>query len=193
MREIFGRSLILKTIKFIILLSAVLASPGTAVAASSCDTTGLLASWEARSILGSVAPPKYGLRLDGFFDGIEAHEVTFNFDDVRFDEYNDGFARLHGSISVVEFNNSGGPGSFASSWNMDVFFELIPDSIAQNVVLLFVPGFRYYTIIPDASTELTNQIDTGDFADLWSFRSLDKPFQVGFGANEKNNNFGASG
>jgi hypothetical protein len=150
---------------------------------------GPLYSWKALSINGNQSPPPYGMRLDGFFDGDTSHEVTFAFDDVAFDEFSTT-AYLYGTISVAEYNNSGGPGAHASTWNLDVWFDRVDTPSGGNA------SYRYYLIQPGGPTdhELVKVGDANDVADLWSFPTDgSKPFQVGFGANEKNGNFGAAG
>lgn len=145
------------------------------------DAAGLQTRYQATSIAGNQAPPNYGLRLDGFFDGNGKHEVTFAYDNVLFDVFTDGTARLYGTISVAEFNNTGGPGSYSSAWDMDVYFNAGSGS-NQN--------YQYFSLDPNAETELINQADGTDYANLWQFMG---DFQVGIGANEKNTNFGAAG
>jgi hypothetical protein len=146
---------------------------------------GPLYSWDAKHINGDLAPPPYGMRLDGFFDGQANHEVTFSFDNVRFDEYATT-GHLYGTVSVAEYNNSGGPDAHAGSWNLDVWFNRVDTPPMGN------PAYRFYDI--DASDpdhhELVNLANSSDFADLWTFM---KPFQVGWGANQKNDHFGAAG
>jgi len=143
-------------------------------------------SYSAHGISGQLAPPDYALRLDGFFDSNTYHEVTWDFINVRFDVFDDGTAQLHGLMSLVEYNNSGSPYPYASNWNLDVYFLQAtgPD-----------PLWSYYAIDASAGIEMENGADpNNDYANLWTF-PLDssKPFQVGYGANGKNSNFGASG
>ncbi len=156
----------------------------------------LLYSWQAKSIDGALAPPPYGLRLDNFFKdcGTTANhkeEVTFGFDSVCFDEFDDGTAHLYGRISVAEWNNCGGPGNYASDWGLDVWFQAVTAPEGSD------PSWRFYKINPDPQPnhpEMVNWTDSADYVQLWSYPSdLSKPFQVGIGANEKNNHFGASG
>jgi hypothetical protein len=155
-----------------------------AFAGAPADAATIVASYYATSISGDMAPPDYGLRLDGFFTGDPNEEVTFAFDDVLFDVYDDGTARLYGEISVAEFNNSGGPGSYTSTWDLDVWFD--PGSGSN-------PSYDYYVIDPNAGTEMRDQADPGnDYANLWTWAGM-QDFQVGVGANEKNGNFGAAG
>ena len=73
--------------------------------------SGVLVDVPASNVAGSQAPPSYGLRLDGFYDGRSRTEVTFDFDDVIFTENDDSTARLFGVISVAEFNAIDAPAS----------------------------------------------------------------------------------
>ncbi len=152
-------------------------------------------SWHATNINGNQAPPPYGLRLDGFFTGSASDEVTFSFDNVWFHEYDDNTAELVGDISVAEFNNTGGPGAYASDWMLNVQFERLTSAadLANIDPGHWDPSWRYYKIV-DNGMELVNKADANDNATLWTYPfDLTKPFQVGDGANGKNNNFGASG
>lgn len=152
---------------------------------------GLLFSWRALDIEGALAPPPYGLRLDGFFDNKDYHEVTFSFDSVLFDEFEDGTAHLFGTLKLAEWNNTGGPGDYASDWDLDVWFKSAEAPAGAD------PDWRFYEIIPDpipAHKEMLNQDNSKDFTDFWTYPAdLSKPFQVGFGANEKNDHYGAAG
>lgn len=171
---------------------------------------GLATRWRALDAgtlgggTGILAPPTYGLRLDGFFDSGTAagnKEVTFHFVDVYFDEFNDGTAKLHGTIEVAEYDNSGGvPANLASTWALDIDFRGASGSD---------PNYRYYVIDVDYNSGMpgllgsqpemvktggASPIPGGHEADLWSFpTNLSKPFQVGVGANQKNSNMGATG
>ncbi|MCI0530657.1 MAG: T9SS type A sorting domain-containing protein [candidate division Zixibacteria bacterium] len=154
-------------------------------------SSDILYTWIASSIDGALAPPPYGLRLDGFFDKDKEETATFAFDDVTFQEYADGTARLFGIISVAEVDNCGGPGSHASSWDMDVYFFSVPVPSGHD------QAWRYYMIDPSpcpGHKEMVNRDDDKEYVQLWSFPAdSTMPFQVGFGANEKNDNFGAAG
>jgi hypothetical protein len=154
--------------------------------AGMADAQTLVTSYNATSIAGNQAPPDYGLRLDGFFTGNVNDEVTFSFDNVLFNVYDDGTARLFGTVSVAEFNNSGGPGAYSSTWTLDVAF--LSDTGIN-------PSYDYYIIDPSAGVELRNQADpTNDYAEFVSYPNSDGAyFQVGVGANGKNSLFGASG
>lgn len=154
--------------------------------AGMADAQTLVTSYNATSIAGNQAPPDYGLRLDGFFTGNASDEVTFSFDNVLFNVYDDGTARLFGTVSVAEFNNSGGPGAYSSTWTLDVAFQ---SDTGIN------PNYDYYIIDPSAGVELRNQADpTNDYAEFVSYPNADGAyFQVGAGANGKNSLFGASG
>lgn len=156
---------------------------------SSVDALTLVNSYRAHSIQGALsanASEYYGLRLDGFFDDNTAHEVTWDFTDVHFDTYDDGSARLHGSMALQEWNNSGGPGVYASDWLLDVSFV---SHTGPNA------AYDYYVIDPNAGVEMRNLADpNNDYANLWTYPTdFSKPFQVGYGANKKNGNFGAAG
>lgn len=201
--------------KYLLPLGAVLLLGGSLPAAD------LIAHYRATSIAGAEAPPNYGLRLDGFYDGKAKSVVTFGYDNVFLDEFNDNTIRLSGTITVVKAtcsgdgDNSKGNGANQVSYDAHLsgengmhsaideyvgtkyFLEVTmkqvtdPDSIA--IIENFNPSWKYYTIMSDG-LEMENVIDSGDHARLWSF-PLDgsKPFQVGDGANGKNNNFGAAG
>lgn len=171
----------------LLLAVALLATPASA-ATGTCPTT-----FVATSILGNQSPPPYGLRLDGFFTDDEKDAVTFAYDSVLFQENVDGTARLHGLVSVAEVNNSGGPGIYASSWILNVWFDLIPATVAEATIWGYNPAYRYYTIQPDGGPELVNLSDANDYANFESFLGGLKPFRIGAGANDKNENFGASG
>ena len=156
---------------------------------NSADAASLQTRYQATGVAGDLAPPNYGLRLDGFFDGNGNHEVTFAYDNVFFDVFTDGTARLYGTVSVAEYDNSGGPGIYSSVWNMNVYFN---STTGPN------GAYDYYIINPSAATELQLQSDpSNDFAQFVSYpkviSSQNVYFQVGAGANEKNSNFGASG
>ena len=160
---------------------------------SQSASAGLIQSWHATSISGNQAPPPYGLRLDGFFSGIATQEVTFGFDSVLFDEFDDNTALLHGIISVVEVDGSFPgpvPTQFASSWSLDVRFLKVSTPSGLN------PAYRYYAIdtAPALGPEMVNLADASDTVELVTYPlDLSMPFQVGFGANLKNANFGAAG
>ena len=120
------------------LMIGLLVLPLVAMVASDASALpNLVNLYNAKSIWGQQSPPTYGLRLDGFFGGGTTKEVTFAFDDVQFAEYDDGTARLWGDISVAEYNNSGGPGAYASDWTLDVHFVGATGSNAS---------WRYYAI-----------------------------------------------
>jgi hypothetical protein len=156
----------------------------TTLAAAPAHAATITISYYATSIAGDQAPPDYGLRLDGFFTGDANEEVTFAFDSVLFDVYDDGTARLHGTISVAEFDNTGGASPYASTWDLDVWFAA---GSGGN------PSYDYYVVDPTAGTEMANQADpSNDYANLWTYAGM-QDFQVGVGANQKNSNFGAAG
>jgi len=150
------------------------------LAAHAATAATLVNSWTATGVAGALSPPNYGLRLDGFFDNNVNHEVTFAFDNVTFNEFDDGSARLFGTISIAEYDNSGGPGAFASTWDLDVAFQQTTGSNAS---------WRYYNLISNGR-ELENTGNSNDYANFFQFMG---PFQVGNGANGKNANFGAAG
>ena len=162
-------------------LILMLVAMGTLFGVKQAPAAEIIQSWVASDIKGRLAPPDYALRLDGYFNNRSSKEVTFTFDSVCFDEYDDGTARLHGMISVAEYNNRGGPRRYASSWNLDVQFTSTTGSNSS---------WRYYTLVDDPAHELVNKADGNDFADLFHYGG---PFQVGTGANGKNNNMGAAG
>jgi len=167
-----------KFITFLIILSFALV-PYLSV--DSAEAQILETRYDATSIAGNQAPPNYGMRLDGFFTGNEADAITFAFDSVFFDVFTNGTARLYGDVSVVEVNGSAPTGSEISSWDLDVAFNA---GSGSN------PSYQYFVIDPNAGTEMVNQANANDIVDLWSYNG---DFQVGFSANGKNSNFGASG
>ena len=144
------------------------------------DAARLVNSWLASNISGALTPPEYALRLDGFVDNDQRREVTFSFDHVYFDEYDDGTARLYGTITLAEYDNSGSAGAYASSWNLDVQFRAATGSNA---------AWRYYDLV-SRGRELENLADANDHATLWQYMG---PLQVGIGANGGNSGMGAAG
>jgi len=178
-----------KLATLILALAAVMMVAPSVMAAP--NYTGL---WTACSIAGNQSDPLYGLRLDGFFDGDASHEVTFGFTSVSFQANADGTARLWGDISVVEYNNSGGPNPYAGhDYTMDVHFVTETNT---GDIDSYNAGFDYYNIDP-AGVELQRVGDATDYANLWTYPAPGsttlKPFRVGNGGNGKNGNFGASG
>jgi len=202
--------------------------------AGNAKSADLINHYRASNLAGAEAPPNYGLRLDGFYDGIAASVVTFSLDNVFIDEFSDNTIRLSGTVSVVKSTSSGNGGNsggddfddeddddkgeqhdndgddfddsdenegnhhggeqfIGTKYFLEVTMKQVtdPDSIAT--ISNYNPSWKYYTIQSDG-LELENVIDTGDHARLWSY-PIDgtKPFQIGDGANGKNNNFGASG
>jgi hypothetical protein len=179
-----------KLTTLVLMLGAVMMVAPTAMAAP--NFVGL---WTACSIAGNQSMPLYGLRLDGFFDNDASHEVTFGFTSVNFQANADGTARLWGDITVVEYDNSGGPNPFSGhDYTMDVHFVTETNT---GDIMSYNSGYDYYNIDPDAGIELQRVGDATDYANLWTFPAPGspdlKPFQVGNGANGKNGNFGASG
>ncbi len=155
---------------------------------------GLTQRYKVHDINGNQSPPPYGLRLDGFLDVKNKNEVVFSLEGILFDVFDDGTAKLHGKVEIVEVNNKAPKSSVPIEWNLDVRFRATtgPNS-----------NWDYYLIDVDYSgdklgshVELTNVDDpTKDYSHLWSFpEDGSKPFQVGLGANGKTSNtFGASG
>ena len=80
-------------------------------------------------------------------------EVTFGGDQVFFDVFTDGTARLHGQVSVVEVGGAP-PGTHASSWALDVAFD---GTAGPN------PAWDYYHLVA-MGQELVNLDDATDFA-----------------------------
>ncbi len=177
-----------------ILLGFLLLSPAAALGSAGT-------SFRALSINGSEAPPPYALRLDGFFDGHSYTEVTFHFDDVFFDQYTDGTALLRGEITVAEHNTSGasswkdvGPGTHGyERYLLNVNFVQVTDPAQIALIENYRSDWTYYDIDP-TGVELQRIGSSSDSTHLWIYpESGKKPFQVGVGANGKNQNFGASG
>lgn len=132
---------------------------------------------------------EYILRLDGFFDGDSDTEVTFG-GELVFTTFAGGNASLVGELNVNSVNRDAVPQELIDSgaagpFDVSIIFR---PTTGPN------PDFDYYEIIPIAR-ELVNLNDPADdFASLISFPLQgNKPFQVGFGANGKNSNLGASG
>ncbi len=153
----------------------------------------LVAQWLACGIAGDQNPPPYGLRLDGSMDGNWSHEVTWDFEDVYFDLYDDGTARLHGTANLVEFNNTNGPGIYASSWWLDTKFNLITNPVQLGAIADYHADWKYFTLDPSTTPELVNKANANDYINLWGHMESNMPFRIGFGGNGKNGNFGASG
>lgn len=142
--------------------------------------------------MGSVAPPPYGLRLDGFYDGNEETTVTFSFDDVFFEEFSDGTANLFGALSRITNSDQGSRFGGFRYW-LDVHFALITESDALAKIEDYNPEWRYYKMVPNG-VQMLNMEDPSDFAFLWMYpKNGSKPFVVGNGANGKNAHFGAAG
>ncbi|MCP4005490.1 MAG: PEP-CTERM sorting domain-containing protein [bacterium] len=131
--------------------------------------------YEASDAYGWMAPPTYGLRMDGVFGGNDV--VTFHFNTVYFDLFDDGSALLHGDISVVEVDG-GAPGAHASTWDMNVFFQHDAGFVGQ-------PTLDYYHLISHGA-ELRNQADALDVIDLFEAPADGSmPLQLGIGAFPK--------
>lgn len=149
---------------------------------------GPVSSYRANSISGQVAPPPYGLRLDGFYDGNEETINTYSFDDVMFEEFDDGTARLSGQVEL----NSLGAGLCCNYW-LDVRFERIKDPRELEKIDHYRQDWRYYEI-RSRGPEMWSQDDPSDSAQFWTYPGDGTmPFQVGYGANGKNDHFGAAG
>lgn len=154
------------------------------------EAATLVSSMAASNIAGSQAPPNYGLRLDGFFDDNAAHEVTFGFDNVFFDVFDDGSARLHGFVDVLEWDPLT-TGAYNARFAMNVDFQEITDS---SGISNYKPSWNYYELIDSPGHEMVNVANANDYVDLFMFPSDGrKPFRTGIGANGKNNEFGAAG
>lgn len=160
--------------------------------ASGADAT-LLHRWLACGIDGDQAPPPYGLRLDGAMTGNGSEEVTWDFESVYFDLYSDGSAYLYGTANLVEFNNTGSPDPYSSSWWLYTKFDLITDPGDLALISDYNSDWLYFTLDPLASPELVNKADSDDYIDLWGHMETNMPFRVGYGGNGKNGNFGAAG
>ena len=88
------------------ILAACLALPvfWAAFAAAPADAAEIVSSYYATSISGDMAPPDYGMRLDGFFTGDANEEVTFAFDSVE-----QGASRFRGEDSGYIYTRMGNP------------------------------------------------------------------------------------
>ena len=147
-------------------------------------------TWHANNINGSGSVHPYGLRLDGFFDNHPDHEVVFELHEVYLDLYSDGSLNLRGYASVCDFNKQGGPGIYASTWDLNVAFAEMTD---LSPVQSPNPDYKYYLINPQGY-EMVNQADPNDYAHFWSYpTNFAKPFQLGMGANQHTATFGGTG
>ena len=159
-----------------------------AVVPSAWAWAGPVNSYHAHSIVGNASPPVYGLRLDGFYDGDSKTINTFSFDDVMFEEFEDGTARLHGQVEL----NTIGAARCCNYW-LDVHFKRGTDKKDICKIINYREDWRYYMIDPEG-LELWSMDDPSDTTHFWSWPKFGfKPFQVGYGANGKNDHFGASG
>lgn len=161
------------------------------VSAMPVHAATVMTTWHGSNIYGegSNAHP-YGLRLDGFFDNHPDHEVVFNLDSVYLDLYSDGSLNMRGYVSVCDFNKTGSPGIYASTWDLNIAFTEMTDLSSVSDPN---PEFTYYMIAPQGR-EMVNQADANDFADLWTFpTNFAKPFQLGIGANQHTARFGGTG
>lgn len=158
-------------------------------------------SYRARNINGEAAPPPYGLRLDGFYDGNASNTVTFDFDEVYLDQYNDGTALLRGEISIAEYASTD-PRQVAdpdatseggSNYLLNVKFVQITDPAKLAGIEGYRSDWTYYDIDP-TGIEIQRADGSNDSTHLWIYPAdLSKPFRVGPGANGRNPHFGASG
>lgn len=150
----------------------------------------LLHSYFASNVSGTESPPPYALRLDGFYDGLSTSTI-FGFDNVMFNEYDDGSARLFGQVTVVGPSPQNG-----MTYNLNVHFDEVTSASDIAKISAFNPAWTYYNINP-AGVEMVSTSDAADDAHLWTFPDVNadvlKPFRVGTGANGKNGNFGAAG
>ena len=168
------------------ILTIVLAAPAAVVWA------GPVNSYQAHSIMGAESPPPYGLRLDGFYNGREKCVYTYSFDDVMFEEYEDGTAHLHGQIEINGIGAQAADVTCSNYW-LDVWFMRVTAQDDLDRIEDYHPDWRYYMIHPDG-LEMWSQDQTADSAHLWSYPADGtKPFRVGYGANGKNDHFGAAG
>lgn len=164
------------------------ASLALALACAGMAWAGPVSSYRAHGIVGEAGPPPYGLRLDGFYDDNAESVNTFSFDDVVFEEYQDGSARLYGQVEL----NTIGTGLCCNYW-LDVRFVRITSSRELAKIQHYRNDWRYYRIC-SRGPELVSQDDASDRTDFWTYPfDGSMPFQVGYGANGKNDNFGAAG
>ncbi len=132
-------------------------------------------------------PLHYLLRLDGFFDGEPKHEVTFD-GDLILALFADGSARITGEVFANSFNGDFLPAEWLADGRagpFDVWVDFDP--------VVHDGKYDYYGIVPRGG-ELIHVGDPLDRVNLVTYPfSATKPFQIGFGANGKNDHFGASG
>lgn len=120
------------------------------VVGGECRADYLSGSWIAKDVSGSIAPPAYGLRLDGLFGG--SAPVTFSFgNDVQFNALGNGSASLTGTITVN--HNEGDLAGNGTSWLLDVQFSEVSD----NGTLHFfeILNGSKMTLVGDPNTEVT--------------------------------------
>ena len=130
----------------------------------------------------------YVLRLDGFFDGSPGSEVSFG-GDLLFKTFSGGCATMTGEVTVNSIDHGLVPPELIESgeagpYDVSVLFRQVTGSN---------PAYTYYEIIP-AGRELVNVDDVTDTVHMVTF-PFDgaAPFQVGVGANQKNQEYGAAG
>ena len=123
--------------------------------------------WKARSVEGELAPPRYGLRLNGFLDDNPDSVATFAFDNVTLIENNDGTANLNGTIRTAEINDISTSPCEPSIWKLNVNF--LP-ATGDN------PD---YTIDPGTEAEIVKRNNADDYVNLEShgppFKSTSEP------------------
>lgn len=134
----------------------------------------------ACSVRGVESPPKYGMRLDGFFSGECGEVVLFGFKKILFDILCDGTARLHGKVNLLDPLYGGEDEiEYPMHWKLDILMEPAGAQFVDEG-----DNFDFYTIVSGtlmAGDHVASLVGYGD------------PFQVGYGANNKTENFGAAG
>ncbi|GAB4321963.1 MAG: hypothetical protein Kow0074_13140 [Candidatus Zixiibacteriota bacterium] len=137
--------------------------------------------WAVLPVLGNQSPPPYFLRLDGFLDGDPAHEVIWSPIKIWWVEYGDS-AHMYGTMEIVEFDgNPVAGGNYEQTWALNAWFD---KTTGPN------PEYTYYQLRAVDSPEMWNVDAPSDVGYLWHYGD---PFQVGDGANDKNDHYGASG
>ncbi len=137
--------------------------------------------WAVLPVMGDQSPPKYFLRLDGFLDGDPSHEVIWAPIKIWWVEYGDS-AHMYGTMEIVEFNGSPvAGGNYDQTWGLNAWFDKTTGPNSDYV---------YYELRSIGPPEMWNVDAPSDVGYLWHYGD---PFQVGDGANDKNDHYGASG
>lgn len=150
----------------------------------------------------SNANSSHGIWLPGFNDDDTSHKVRMTFeDDSFFDVFADGSGHMHGTAFVSDLG--GGPGDIGETWALDLTYAFRgvgpdgegsggPKKEMSNKQPPEVTDLWQYFDLDDSTATLTN-IETGEIVEITQFPlSSIYPFQVGFTASGKNENFGGA-